>query len=579
MAAEPQLDALGPSSKGRVILFLIAAFLLGSPALAQETSSDEARLAAAERAFDAGRSDDATRLARGPANQSAELDFLEGLALARLEKWTEAKLAFEAGAKKAPHDPRFFVELGGIAYKRKDFRTAKRYLHAALRWHPDDPYSQEFLATIYFLEGNLPAALKYWNPEGKPRIRSVAFAPPLELKESLGDRSLAFNAPQILAGDALLTTQARLANLGIFSNERIELRSADSGNYDVTLDLTERNGWGDSNWEGLVSLFCGLPYRTIYPEFYNLGRAAVNLTSLARWDSEKRRVSLAFSMPIHGDPGRRFGLYADARNENWNLAETFFGPGIPLLDLNMRRVFVGAEFHAVVDGRSSWSGGVEIANRNFRNLVGHISPAERPFFTDAASLSGWLGVQRALRRVPERRFAMDSSAEGRVAREFADGLGRFGALRGSLSAHWFPQAQGDDYEMQAQVRAGGIAGKTTLDELFQLGVERDNDLWLRGHAGTAGGRKGAAPLGRRYFLANWELDKNIYRNGFFTVKLGPFLDSGAVADSSELFGSRRWLWDSGVQAKVRILGSLTVVFSYGRDLRGGKGVFYGTVLR
>jgi hypothetical protein len=63
------------------------------------------------------------------------------------------------------------------------------------------------------------------------------------------------------------------------------------------------------------------------------------------------------------------------------------------------------------------------------------------------------------------------------------------------------------------------------------------------------------------------------------VKLGPFLDSGAVADSSELFGSRRWLWDSGVQAKVRILGSLTVVFSYGRDLRGGKGVFYGTVLR
>jgi len=86
--------------------------------------------------------------------------------------------------------------------------------------------------------------------------------------------------------------------------------------------------------------------------------------------------------------------------------------------------------------------------------------------------------------------------------------------------------------MQTRIRAGGTAGKVTIDELFQLGVERDNDLWLRGHTGTSDGRKGAAPLGRRYFLVNWEMDKNIYRNGFFTLKLGPFLDSGAVADSS-----------------------------------------------
>jgi hypothetical protein len=133
--------------------------------------------------------------------------------------------------------------------------------------------------------------------------------------------------------------------------------------------------------------------------------------------------------------------------------------------------------------------------------------------------------------------------------------------------------------MNAQVRAGVLAGKATLDELFQLGVERDNDLWLRGHAGTLDGRKGAAPLGRRYFLANWEMDKNVYQNGFFTVKLGPFLDNGAIADSSAAFGSRRWLWDSGVQCKVRILGGITAVLSYGRDLHGGKGVFYGTALR
>src|SRR5712664_3664516 len=579
MAIEQQLDAAGSSRKGRVIFVLLAVLTLGSSAFAQDHSPKQARLVEAQSAFDAGRWDEALRLAQGPADQSPDLDFAAGLALARMERWSEAKLAFEAGVRKAPNDARFRVELAGIAYKQKDYRAAKDNLHAALRLNPQDAYSREFLATIYFLEGNLEAALQYWNPEDKPRLRSIAFTPSLRLKESLRNRALAFNAPQVLTADALLTTQSRLDNLGVFSNRRIELSPGESGNYDLTLHLAEKNGWGDSKIEGIVSLLSGLPYATVYPELFNLGHDAVNLTSLARWDSEKRRISLALSMPLYGDPSLRLRLYADARNENWNLAQTFYGAGTPLTDLNMRRAAAGVEAHSIVNGRWSWTAGAELANRNFRNFSGHNSPAERAFFTAATSVAGWLSVERTLVRAPERRFVLDSSAVAQAGREFAAGLGPFATLRGSLRAHWFPRANGDDYEMQAQIRAGATAGKATLAELFALGVARDNDLWLRGHAGTLDGRKGAAPLGRRFFLANWEMDKNIYQNGFFTVKLGPFLDNGAVADSSGLFGSPRWLWDAGAQCKVRVLGSLTVVLSYGRDLRVGRNVFFGTVLQ
>jgi len=62
------------------------------------------------------------------------------------------------------------------------------------------------------------------------------------------------------------------------------------------------------------------------------------------------------------------------------------------------------------------------------------------------------------------------------------------------------------------------------------------------------------------------------------VKLGPFVDTGAIADSSGLFGSQKWLWDTGAQCKIRILGSMLVVLSYGRDLRGGRDALYGTAL-
>ncbi len=152
----------------------------------------------------------------------------------------------------------------------------------------------------------------------------------------------------------------------------------------------------------------------------------------------------------------------------------------------------------------------------------------------------------------------------------------FEKVQSSLRLHWFPQAQGDDYEMQGQVRAGKTWGDVPFDELFTLGIDADNDLWMRGHIATRDGRKGSAPLGRNYFLVNWEQDKNIYGNGLATLKLGPFLDTGKITDPLPGLGSQRWLWDVGAQAKVRVLGT-EVVFSYGKDLRSGNNAFYVTL--
>ena len=106
-----------------------------------------------------------------------------------------------------------------------------------------------------------------------------------------------------------------------------------------------------------------------------------------------------------------------------------------------------------------------------------------------------------------------------------------------------------------------------------LRFERDNDLWLRAHIGTRDGRKGSAPLGDRYFLINSETDKNVYRNGLLSVKLAPFLDTGKIASSSGQLGSQKWLWDTGLQAKMQILG-VGLTLTWGKDLRTGSSAFY-----
>ncbi len=219
MASGAKLDAPGGARHGKLI-FLFLLLGLGSPASAQQTPSDASRLAAAQKAFDSEQWQEAARLSQGPEDQSADLDFLRGLALARQQQWNESRKAFAAGHLKNSGDPRFLVELAGVAYKQNDLSAAEQNLRAALRLGSRDTYTLDFLGTIYFLQGNLEAALKYWNAINKPRLRNVAVQPPPRLEETLLGHAIAFNAPQFLSGDAVLATRARLQNLGRFQAGR-----------------------------------------------------------------------------------------------------------------------------------------------------------------------------------------------------------------------------------------------------------------------------------------------------------------------------------------------------------------------
>ena len=122
-------------------------------------------------------------------------------------------------------------------------------------------------------------------------------------------------------------------------------------------------------------------------------------------------------------------------------------------------------------------------------------------------------------------------------------------------------------------------GNVPLDELYILGMERDNDLWLRGHVGTRDGKKGSAPLGRRYFMTRTELDRTVWQLPMVRFAVGPFFDTGRIGDPSHQFGSHGWLYDTGLEAKIGTAGGLQFLAVYGRNLRDGTGVFYTAVRR
>jgi hypothetical protein len=505
------------------------------------------------------------------APASADLNYYYGIALARLERWGEAENALERGRLQQPRDKRFAIELAGIRFRQKRYGEAGDHLHGALRLDPADQYANDLLGSVYFLQGNLEAALKYWNRVGKPEVGKVLLDPTPKVDAALLDRAFVFAPASVLRLSELRTTEARVSGLGIFPDTKFELEARQDGKFDVVFRARERNGWGANKWQGLLSLFRGLPFQTIHPEFYNIGGRAINSVSLYRWDAQKRRIWSNLSGPLLKDPKWRYQLDLDLRDENWDIRDSADNAAL-VGGLKLRKQAFAAGVTSIVSGRWNWSTGVELSHRKFSDVTPGTALTPQ-LLAEGFQLKHLAQMNYVVARIPERRFTVTAGVSTQIGRSWSRQSQAFAKLQGSLAALWSPQASDDDYEMQGKIRVGRTFGEVPFDELFVLGVERDNDLWLRAHVGTRDGRKGNAPMGRNYFLSNWEFDKNVYTGSFINLKLGPFLDIGKITDPSSGLGSRKWLWDLGVQAKVRVLGQ-TAAFSYGKNLRSGGNAFY-----
>lgn len=578
MESRASLDTPGGAADKQLICLLLLLALLLFPsasAAAQESPSTTDKLSEVRRLYDAEQWNDIVQAVPESSDVEADLQVYRGLALAQLERWEEAEKAFQEGLHRYPRDPRFLVELAGIAYREKRFAKAKRYLRRALAIAPEDDYASDFLASIYLLEDNLDAALKYWNRDGKPKLSDLAFEPQPKLNPPLLDRTFSFSPGSTWTRDQFWTTQALLESLDVFPRTRFDLGAQPDGSFDLKFHGSERSSWG-SKWEGLLSLLRGLPYQSVYPELYDLGGRGLNWRSLVRWDDEKRRVFTEIAAPIGENPATRYRVYLQGINENWNLTNTIAPNTVAAA--NLEKAVAGADFQSIVSGRWQWSAGAEYSYRKYRNLFG-IPANVASAFTNGSAISVRSTVQRSLVRIPEDRFTVDSSVTGEIGTFFSGSLNRYARIQGSLQAHWLPEERGDDFETQVRLRAGRTFGNVPFDEFFMLGFDRDNDLWMRGHPGLRDGEKGNAPLGRNYVLVNAETDKILYRGAFFTWKAGPFLDTGDIYDPSGSFGSPRWLWDTGVQTKFRVLGSFEVVLGYGKNLRSGQNSFFTTVSR
>ena len=179
-------------------------------------------------------------------------------------------------------------------------------------------------------------------------------------------------------------------------------------------------------------------------------------------------------------------------------------------------------------------------------------------------------INYSLLRVPEKRIELSSAFSSELGKFL--GASSFVTLNESLKFRWFPHATGEDLVINGSFRTGKIFGAAPFDQYFVLGVERDTDLMLRAHKSSID-KKGENPFAPAYLLWNWDISKIVMEKKLIRWRLAPFVDVGKVS-GSDLWKENHWFLDTGIQSGFQVLKSVEVVFTYGKDLRKGRNVFY-----
>jgi predicted double-glycine peptidase len=432
------------------------------------------------------------------------------------------------------------IDLASAAFRDEKLAEAREHLASALRTDPEDRFTNDFLGSVFFLQDNTEAALKYWNRAGKPAIDNIRIDPPLRINPVLLDRGFAFSRGNVLELSDFEDTEARLSALGVFSRYRMELTPAESGRFDVTLRAAERNG---PNSLSLLSWASGLPFETVRPQLSNIGGKAVNLDALIRWDSNKRRAFAAIDSPLRGDPKWGVRLTFDARDENWASSDAGF---------HMRKFETTAQLKAVPSGRWQWMSGAAVSRRSFSNTP------------DGGFELKYTGsAKRTILRDPVRDMRIDSSVGTEAGKLFGSTPLRFVKFENATSFHW--------RSASVKTSAGTIIGQMPFDERFVIGLDRDSDLWLRAHSATLDGRKNAASTSRAFIVMNSDFQKTVFNSGLFQIKTGPFVDAGKSSISP------RWVVDSGLEMRFSVLGSIAINISYGWSLRDAQRALFARV--
>ena len=499
----------------------------------------------------------ATQWTLGSSQFVAGMEYAAAMTCIQKGNLESARVLLISGSERSGSDALFLPQLAGVAYKSGDRELAKQHLQRLLKTDPNHAYANEFLGSLFLLDENLEAALKYWNRIGQPHVQEIEMQPSPHVKLDLIEHALVAAPASILRLKDYVATENRFEEMGVFRSHDLLLRPRSThGNFDLILRPQVKRGTFTSKFKMAAMLAHGVFTDTVKIDFPNISGKTINFTNWISWDEYRNRIRTSLSVPYGDAPHLRIRLFADGRKETWWLGTE---------DLLLSTWESGVEFSEPLSNGDLWRSGASFSVRDFGN------PQNTSPYQDGTQAKIFGEYVHSLLRVPEARFVLDSRTKLQSG-TFLGALSPWGSVEQSLEVRWFLNATGDDLLFRSNVAAGKSFGNIPFDEYFVLGADLGDELFLRAHRSSME-KKGENPTARSYVLMNSEISKHILDIGKLRWRLTPFLDVAHIA-GAEAWDGPKWFFDVGVQSGLKVYGSTELVLTYGKNLRTGRNVFY-----
>ena len=300
-----------------------------------------------------------------------------------------------------------------------------------LRPAAGDARANEYLGTLYFVEANYDAAVKYWNRAGKPRIDALEYSPALPLDPVLVNRLEPVSRGDLLTPEKLRYTRRLLDSLGFLGRQQVEVIAEPEERYTLLVRTTTR-----ASFPKPLTTLRGAPFLAAHVDFYNLRSSGINWTTMVRFDAQKRRLLTVIDAPLRRRPKWRYSLSGDGRREVWNTGGE---------DFRMNRQEAGVDLRLTAENGVDWRNGFLVSSRDFPGSSGM---AEGP------GLKYRTGFGKRLFDWPEKALTLDSHVRWELGRLLSGPRDLYSRLQGTVAVEWHPRARRSAWLASLRAHAG-----------------------------------------------------------------------------------------------------------------------------
>jgi tetratricopeptide (TPR) repeat protein len=551
-----------------VALIWLCVLGIGTDAFAQ---IEEARQAIDRGEYVAAVNILSAELATGP---TADAYLYLGIAYANMKEFDKAEEVFKEGGERYSSDPRFNNELAGVYLSNDDVDEARASLNRALQVDPGNNYASDLLATLDMSEGNVQAALRFWNKSNRPVIDDILHNYYLNFGSWVVRESVAFRPAGVLRYGAWKTTESRLFETDNYTNVGLEVEpTIVPDRYNAVVRTTQKT---NTVTDVLFSLFKGAPFKTSYFDLWNVGNSGVNFNSMYRWHPDRRRIEGSFKMPLPVAGILFTEIRETWRYERWNLSPVIRRESLPCAQFRYKSTGMQIKFKHIPHYRIEIGGGFEYVNRAANGDLPEL-------FTDSSN-TGKVLFETNL-RLSDGRYQNRLRFEGFAARKSI--LGDFNYTGGTVTLNNRVALTRDTRTfLDITVKGGTSRGALPVEDYFVLGMDANPQNLLRGHSITDHGQNGRGPMGTDFVLANIDVERrivtlpifNTFNLPYLTFKWEAFLDGAKTFDRARIFQQSKLLVDAGAGLRIEAPAT-SFTMGYGRSLRDGKGIFFGYVER